>query len=201
MEEIFFPWIRKLILPPSFTSWVASGSWSDFITWFGASPAAQWAKDRIYFSSASPCSSCTTKYHTVSLRMTSSCEKHHLLASFASLDTWILLFRLLDSPVESPKCRGCFCDKGWKCENGPNLPLGSLEVFIYGELSPKFTMYRKQRLMVLWQEKIKMLITKVQKKHKNITGLKLRPTVIEKRKLRKVVRKRGNVSLYPYFHP
>ena len=45
-----------------------------------------------------------------------------------------------------------------------------------------------------------MLITKVQKKHKNITGLKLRPTVIEKRKLRKVVRKRGKVSLYPYFH-
>ena len=29
-----------------------------------------------------------------------------------------------------------------------------------------------------------MLITKVQKKHKNITGLKFRPTVTEKRKLR-----------------
>ena len=46
-----------------------------------------------------------------------------------------------------------------------------------------------------------MLITKVQKKHKNITGLKLRPTVTEKRKLREVVRKRGKVLLYPYFHP
>ena len=46
-----------------------------------------------------------------------------------------------------------------------------------------------------------MQITKVQKKHKNITGLKLRPIVTEKRKLREVVRKRGKVSLYPYFHP
>ena len=46
-------------------------------------------------------------------------------------------------------CQGHFCDKGRKCENGPNLPLGSLEVFIGGESSPKFTMYRKQMLMVL----------------------------------------------------
>ena len=27
-------------------------------------------------------------------------------------------------------CLGRFCDKGRKCENGPNLPLGSLEVLI-----------------------------------------------------------------------
>ena len=33
------------------------------------------------------------------------------------------------------------------------------------------------------------------------TSLKLRPTIIEKRKLRKVMRKRGKVSLYLYFHP
>ena len=33
------------------------------------------------------------------------------------------------------------------------------------------------------------------------TGLKLRPTVTEKRKLREVVRKRRKVPLYPYFHP
>ena len=33
------------------------------------------------------------------------------------------------------------------------------------------------------------------------TGLKLRPIVTEKRKLREVVRKRGKVLLYPYFHP
>ena len=45
-----------------------------------------------------------------------------------------------------------------------------------------------------------MLITKVQKKHKNITSLKFRPTVTEKRKFREFVRKRGKVSLYPYFH-
>ena len=46
-----------------------------------------------------------------------------------------------------------------------------------------------------------MLITKVLKKCKNITGLKLRPTVTKKRKMREVVRKRGKVLLYPYFHP
>ena len=45
-----------------------------------------------------------------------------------------------------------------------------------------------------------MLITKVQKIHKNITGLKVRPIVSEKRKLREVVRKRGKVIMYPYFH-
>ena len=55
--------------------------------------------------------------------------------------------------------------------------------------------------MVLRQKRIKMLTIKVQKKHKNITSLKLRPTVTQRRKLRKVVRKRGNVLLYPYFHP
>ena len=33
------------------------------------------------------------------------------------------------------------------------------------------------------------------------TGLKLRPTVTQKRKLREVMRKRGKVPLYPYFHP
>ena len=31
-------------------------------------------------------------------------------------------------------------------------------------------------------------------------GLKLQPTVTEKRKLREIVRKRGKVPLYPYFH-
>ena len=46
-----------------------------------------------------------------------------------------------------------------------------------------------------------MLITKVQKKHKNITGLKFRPIVNEKRKLREVVRKSRKVPMYPYFHP
>ena len=97
---------------------------------------------------------------------------------------------------------GTFCDKGRKCENDLNLPLGSLEVFVYGESSPKLTMYKKKkRLMVLRQKRIKMLTIKVQKKHKNITSLKLRPTVTQRRKLRKVVRKRGNVLLYPYFHP
>ena len=46
-----------------------------------------------------------------------------------------------------------------------------------------------------------MLTTKMQKKHRNITDLKLQPTVTQKKKLRKVVRKRGKVPLYPYFHP
>ena len=60
---------------------------------------------------------------------------------------------------------------------------------------------KKQRLMVLWQERIKMLTTKVQKKHKNIIGLKFRPIVTQKKKLREVMRKRGKVPLYPYFTP
>ena len=34
-----------------------------------------------------------------------------------------------------------------------------------------------------------------------LTGLKLQPTVIQKRKLREVVRKRRKVLPYPYFHP
>ena len=33
------------------------------------------------------------------------------------------------------------------------------------------------------------------------TGLKLRPIVTEKRKLREVLRKRGKFPLYSYFHP
>ena len=33
------------------------------------------------------------------------------------------------------------------------------------------------------------------------TGLKFRPIVTQKRKLREVMRKRGKVPLYPYFHP
>ena len=96
---------------------------------------------------------------------------------------------------------GTFCDKGRKFENGPNLPLGSLEVFIVENQAQNSKCIMNKRLMVFWQERIKMLITKVQKKHKNITSLKLRPTVSEKRKLREVVRKREKVPLYPYFHP
>ena len=138
----FFPWIRKLVLPPSFTSWMAFGGCSNFLTWFGAPPVAQRAKDITFFSPTSPCSSCVAKHHTISLGATSWCEKHSLFAGFASSNTWILLFQLLDSPVESPKCRECFCNKGQKCENGPNLSLGFLEVFICGESSPKFTMYK-----------------------------------------------------------
>ena len=40
-------------------------------------------------------------------------------------------------------CRGRFCNKSRKCENSPNLPLGSLEVFIYEESSPKFQIYNE----------------------------------------------------------
>ena len=43
------------------------------------------------------------------------------------------------------RCQGRFCNNGRKCENGLNLPLGSLEVFVYGESSPKFQMYNEQK--------------------------------------------------------
>ena len=96
-------------------------------------------------------------------------------------------------------CQGRLCDKDQKCENGPNLPLGSLEVLIVENQAQNSKCIMNKRLMVLWQERIKMLITKVQKKPKNITGLEIRPTVTEKRKLREVERKRGKVPLYPIF--
>ena len=38
-----------------------------------------------------------------------------------------------------------FLRQGPKYENGSNLPLGSLEVFIYGESFPKFQMYNEQK--------------------------------------------------------
>ena len=44
---------------------------------------------------------------------------------------------------------GTFCNKGQKCKNGPNLPLGYLDVIICAELGPKFQMYDEQRPMVL----------------------------------------------------
>ena len=62
-------------------------------------------------------------------------------------------------------------------------------------------MYNEQKANGALTREIKMLIMKVQKKHKNITGLKFQPTVTQKKKMRKVVRKRGKVPLYPYFHP
>ena len=37
--------------------------------------------------------------------------------------------------------------------------------------------------------------------YKNNTGSKFQPTVSKKRKSREVVRKRGKIALYPYFHP
>ena len=155
---------------------------------------------------------------------------------------------------------GTFCDKGQKCENGSNLPSGSLEVLFMENQAQNSKCIINKRLMVLWQEKIKMLITKVQKKQKKnsetsthshpeeesergcekeregspipifsplrfgivrifpssvgfcsqvsaiwgkrgSTGLKLQPIVTRRRKLREVMRKRGKVPLYPYFHP
>ena len=56
---------------------------------------------------------------------------------------------------------GCFCNKGWKCENCPNLPVGSLEVFIVENQVQNSKSIMNKRLMVLWQERIKMLIIKV----------------------------------------
>ena len=96
-------------------------------------------------------------------------------------------------------CQGRLCDKDKKCKNGPNLPLGSLEVLIVENQAQNSKCIMNKRLMVFWQERIKMLITKVQKKPKNITGLEIRPTVTEKRKLREVERKRRKVPLYPIF--
>ena len=99
------------------------------------------------------------------------------------------------------RCQGRFCNNGRKCENGLNLSLGSFEVFIMENQAQNSKCIMNKKLIVLWQERIKILITKVQKKHKNITSLKFRPTVTWRRKLREVVRKRGKVPLYPYSPP
>ena len=40
---------------------------------------------------------------------------------------------------------GMFLRQGQKCKIRPNLPLGSLEIFICGELSPKFQIYNEQK--------------------------------------------------------
>ena len=50
---------------------------------------------------------------------------------------------------------GTFCDKCRKCENGPNLPLGSLEVFIMENQAQNSKCIMNKKLMVLWQERIK----------------------------------------------
>ena len=82
-------------------------------------------------------------------------------------------------------------------------PFGFFRGVYCGESSPKFKMYNEQKTDgVLTRENQNYNNKSVEiKKHKNITGLKFRSTVTEKRKLRKVMRKRGKVPLYPYFHP
>ena len=46
-------------------------------------------------------------------------------------------------------CQGRFYDKGRKCENGLNLPLGSLEVFIVENQAQNSKSMMNKRLMVL----------------------------------------------------
>ena len=53
------------------------------------------------------------------------------------------------SENSDPFCHVQFCNKDQKCMYNPNISLDSLDLFVSGELSPKFTTYSKQRLMVL----------------------------------------------------
>ena len=62
-------------------------------------------------------------------------------------------------------------------------------------------MYNEQKANGALTRENQNAYNKSAENHKNITSLKLRPTVIQKRELREVVRKRGKVPLYPYFHP
>ena len=70
-----------------------------------------------------------------------------------------------------------------------------------GESSPKFQMYNEQKTNGILTRENQNACNKSAENHKNITDLKLRPTVIEKRELRQVVRKRDKVPLYLYFYP
>ena len=58
-------------------------------------------------------------------------------------------------------CQWRFCDKGRKCENGPNLSLSSLEVFIMKNQVQNSKCIMNKRLVVLWQKRITMLVTKM----------------------------------------
>ena len=51
---------------------------------------------------------------------------------------------------------GTFLRQGQKCKISPNLPLGSLEIFICGKSSPKFQLYNEQKAnSILTREKSK----------------------------------------------
>ena len=62
-------------------------------------------------------------------------------------------------------------------------------------------MYNEQKANDALTRENQNVYNKSAENHKNITGLKLRPIVTEKRKMREVMRKRGKIPLYPYFHP
>ena len=102
-----------------------------------------------FFSPSSSSSSFDTHKHTHSDKPTQGCTKTHGLFDACALVLQQRSMHAGGGNLFDACCRGYFCDKGRKCENGPNLLLGSFEVFIGGESSPKFTMYRKQMLMVL----------------------------------------------------
>ena len=79
----------------------------------------------------------------------------------------------------------------------PKSPLGLFKSVYCGESNPKFQKYNEQKAKgALSRENQNANNKSAKKKHKNITGLKVRPTINEKRKLREVVRKRGKVPLY-----
>ena len=62
-------------------------------------------------------------------------------------------------------------------------------------------MYNEQKANGALTRENQNAYNKSAENHKNITGLKLRLTVTQKKELREIVRKRGKVPLYPYFHP
>ena len=63
--------------------------------------------------------------------------------SFNNVNVWLAPIKttIWGLNYQKGQLSGTFCNKDQKCENGPNLPLGSLEVFIGEESSSKFEMY------------------------------------------------------------
>ena len=83
----------------------------------------------------------------------------HFVRALASENSNSTLFYHSKKPLYH--CQWRFCDKGRKCENGPNLSLSSLEVFIMKNQVQNSKCIMNKRLMVLWQKRITMLVTKM----------------------------------------
>ena len=77
-----------------------------------------------------------------------SCWKLKLKVKGLLLDNLIAFYIFFYLNNNYILCQGRFCNKGRKCENGPNLPLSSLEVFIEENQAQNSKCIMNKRLIV-----------------------------------------------------